>query len=95
MVVGDNRCFKFDNVFATDSSQEEVYRKTTLPLVKRCLDGFNATVLAYGQTGSGKTWTVGNAYVVIDRLGFTYPTSAEGTIILTTLGPIEFVWVFQ
>lgn len=64
MVAGDNRCFHFDNVFGVDSTQEEVYRTTTLPLVERCLDGFNATVLAYGQTGSGKTWTVGNAYTV-------------------------------
>lgn len=64
VVAGDSRCFRFDHVFGVDSAQEEVYRRTTQPLVERCLDGFNATVLAYGQTGSGKTWTVGNAYTV-------------------------------
>ncbi|CAM9268828.1 unnamed protein product, partial [Choristocarpus tenellus] len=66
VVAGDN-CFRFDHVFDSESTQEEVYRKTTLPLVERCLDGYNATVFAYGQTGSGKTWTVGNAYSVNGR----------------------------
>lgn len=51
-------------MFGADSTQEQVYRSTTLPLVNRCLEGYNATVLAYGQTGSGKTFTVGNAYTV-------------------------------
>lgn len=64
VVAADNRCFKFDHVFGMESAQREVYETTTRPLVERCLDGFNATVLAYGQTGSGKTWTVGNAYTV-------------------------------
>ena len=64
VVTGDNRRRKFDHVFGADSTQEQVYRRTTLPLVKRCLEGYNATVLAYGQTGSAKTFTVGNAYTV-------------------------------
>eukprot|EP00752_Nemacystus_decipiens_P009306 g8317.t1 len=64
VVTGDSRRRKFDHVFGADSTQEQVYRSTTLPLVNRCLEGYNATVLAYGQTGSGKTFTVGNAYTV-------------------------------
>lgn len=64
IVTGDSRRRKFDHVFGSDSTQEQVYRRTTLPLVNRCLEGYNATVLAYGQTGSGKTFTVGNAYTV-------------------------------
>ncbi|CAM9590810.1 unnamed protein product, partial [Ectocarpus sp. 8 AP-2014] len=64
IITGDSRRRKFDNVFGADSTQEQVYRSTALPLVRRCLEGFNATILAYGQTGSGKTHTVGNAYTV-------------------------------
>ncbi len=30
------------------------------PLVKACLEGYNATVFAYGQTGSGKSFTMGS-----------------------------------
>lgn len=29
------------------------------PLLFRCLEGYNASILAYGQTGSGKTFTMG------------------------------------
>lgn len=67
VITGDSRRRKFDHVFGADSTQEQVYRSTTLPLVNRCLEGYNATVLAYGQTGSGKTFTVGNAYTVRAR----------------------------
>ena len=32
------------------------------PIVKKCLDGYNGTIIAYGQTASGKTHTmVGSA----------------------------------
>ncbi|CAM9178600.1 unnamed protein product, partial [Scytosiphon promiscuus] len=64
IITGDSRRRKFDHVFGADSTQEQVYKNTTFPLVQRCLEGYNATVLAYGQTGSGKTFTVGNAYTV-------------------------------
>ncbi|CAM9282190.1 unnamed protein product, partial [Hapterophycus canaliculatus] len=64
VITGDSRRRRFDHVFGADSTQEQVYKSTTFPLVQRCLEGYNATVLAYGQTGSGKTFTVGNAYTV-------------------------------
>ena len=38
--------------------QEEVYGRTTKPLVENVLQGYNATVFAYGATGSGKTYTM-------------------------------------
>ena len=50
--------FFFDFVFATNSTQQEIYEKTTKPLLQGIIDGFNATVFAYGATGSGKTYTM-------------------------------------
>ncbi|XP_025407254.1 kinesin-like protein KIF19 [Sipha flava] len=50
--------YEFDAVFGEDSTQDEVYEKTTKSLVKDILVGFNATVFAYGATGSGKTHTM-------------------------------------
>lgn len=50
--------YAFDVVFDEDSTQDEVYEKTTKSLVKDILVGFNATVFAYGATGSGKTHTM-------------------------------------
>ena len=59
---GDTRRFQYDYAFGTDSSQTEIYEKTTVPLLNRVYEGFNATILAYGQTGSGKTFTMGTAF---------------------------------
>lgn len=81
IITGDRRRRKFDHVFGADSTQEQVYRSTTLPLVNRCLEGYNATVLAYGQTGSGKTFTVGNAYTVRTRARCCCCRIAAGWII--------------
>ncbi|GAB0092447.1 Kinesin-like protein [Sergentomyia squamirostris] len=50
--------YVYDHVFGEDSSQEEVYVKTTAPLVKDVLSGLNAAAFAYGATGSGKTHTM-------------------------------------
>jgi Kinesin motor domain len=49
--------FGFDQVFAPQSSQADVWEATE-PLVQSTVDGFNVTVFAYGQTGSGKTYTM-------------------------------------
>lgn len=48
----------FDRVFASQSSNAEVYEAVALPLVSAALRGINAAVAAYGQTGSGKTRTM-------------------------------------
>ncbi len=37
-----------------------MYECCVEPLVKACLEGYNATVFAYGQTGSGKSFTMGS-----------------------------------
>ncbi|XP_050424557.1 kinesin-like protein KIF19 isoform X2 [Adelges cooleyi] len=50
--------YVFDAVFGEDSSQDDVYERTTRNLVKDILVGYNATVFAYGATGSGKTHTM-------------------------------------
>ena len=54
----NERQYLFDAAFGADSTQEEVYVKTTKPLVHSVLQGYNATVFAYGATGSGKTYTM-------------------------------------
>ena len=54
----NERQYVFDTTFGADSTQQEVYEKTTQHLVKSVLDGFHATVFAYGATGSGKTYTM-------------------------------------
>ncbi|KAK1297510.1 Kinesin-4 [Acorus calamus] len=53
----NHRMFKFNKVFASSASQEEVFHDTQ-PLIRSVLDGFNVCIFAYGQTGSGKTYTM-------------------------------------
>jgi hypothetical protein len=57
--MADGRKYFFDHVFASDASQERVYKTVAKPLLMHFLEGFNCTVVAYGQTGSGKTYTMG------------------------------------
>lgn len=59
LVLGKDRGFTFDYVFPPKTTQAEVYDKCVEPLVKSCMEGYNATVFAYGQTSSGKTYTIG------------------------------------
>ena len=54
----NDRQYVFDATFGADSTQQEVYVKTTQPLIQSVLQGYNATVFAYGATGSGKTYTM-------------------------------------
>ncbi|KAG4952853.1 hypothetical protein JHK87_038447 [Glycine soja] len=51
------RVFSFNKVFATSTTQEQIYADTQ-PLVRSALDGYNVCIFAYGQTGSGKTYTM-------------------------------------
>lgn len=55
---GGSHQFRFRRVFPSQTTQEEIFSYTTLPLLEQALDGFNAAVVAYGQTGSGKTFTL-------------------------------------
>ncbi|XP_074090208.1 kinesin-like protein KIF7 isoform X2 [Macrotis lagotis] len=63
VILGRNRSFDFDVVFAEMSGQEMVYQTCVQPLLEAFFEGFNVTVFAYGQTGSGKTYTIGEASV--------------------------------
>lgn len=54
----ESKAFYFDQVFASDSKQIEVYKTVVRPLIDQVLQGFNCTVFAYGQTGTGKTFTM-------------------------------------
>uniref|UniRef100_A0A669CKG9 Kinesin motor domain-containing protein n=2 Tax=Oreochromis niloticus TaxID=8128 RepID=A0A669CKG9_ORENI len=59
VMVGEDRCFYFDNAFGPSVSQDEVYESCVHLLVERLVNGENATVFCYGQTGSGKMYTLG------------------------------------
>ncbi|NXO29477.1 KIF24 protein, partial [Cisticola juncidis] len=53
--------FYFDEVFGEECTNQDVYMKTTYPLIQHIFNGGNATCFAYGQTGAGKTYTmIGN-----------------------------------
>lgn len=62
---GDKPSFAFDEVFAADASNEDVFRavRPTLEDVKK---GINGAVLAYGQSGAGKSHTMNGANDVDD-----------------------------
>uniref|UniRef100_A0A8C6W8Z1 Kinesin-like protein KIF24 n=1 Tax=Nannospalax galili TaxID=1026970 RepID=A0A8C6W8Z1_NANGA len=50
--------FYFDEVFGEACTNQDVYLKTTHPLIQHIFSGGNATCFAYGQTGAGKTYTM-------------------------------------
>eukprot|EP00536_Pseudo-nitzschia_multiseries_P012536 jgi/Psemu1/244639/estExt_Genewise1.C_4850004 len=51
--------FQFDHAFGEDSSTDQIYLATTMPLVDHVVrTKGRATVFCYGQTGSGKTHTM-------------------------------------
>jgi kinesin family protein 2/24 len=56
----DHSSFCFDYGFDDGCTTNDVYKHSTLPLVKFFCNGKGgrATVFAYGQTGSGKTYTM-------------------------------------
>ena len=51
--------FLFDAVCDDTISQDGLYTNLKITeLLKKVVQGFNATIFAYGQTGSGKTFTM-------------------------------------
>ena len=50
--------YSFNSIFEENSSQEELFTSTTMPLVKEFLCGRNNLVFSYGITSSGKSYTM-------------------------------------
>lgn len=50
--------FKFDRVFSTDCSQQDMFEVCARDSIAQAINGYNSSILAYGQTGSGKTFTM-------------------------------------
>ena len=50
--------FSFDSIFPQNSTQNDIFTKCALPLIKSVLEGINCTLFCYGQTSSGKTYTM-------------------------------------
>ncbi|KAF7664592.1 hypothetical protein LDENG_00169520 [Lucifuga dentata] len=57
-VILGGKSYMFDQVFPTNSTQEQVYNTCAKQIVKDVLGGYNGTIFAYGQTSSGKTHTM-------------------------------------
>ena len=56
--IPGNLIFKYDKVFKSDSSQNEIYENVGKRIVDDVMEGYNGTIFAYGQSGSGKTYTM-------------------------------------
>jgi hypothetical protein len=57
--IGDGiSALTFNQVFGAESTQQEVFNTTTLPLVEGLFRGENGLIFAYGITNSGKTHTM-------------------------------------
>jgi hypothetical protein len=52
----DHSFCSMDRTSPNYASQEFVFSKIGLPLVDRCMDGYNCCLFAYGQTSSGKSY---------------------------------------
>lgn len=64
--AGVSYSFRYDYVFSSYDSddtenyanQETVFNGTTMPLINKAFEGYNACLFAYGQTGSGKSYSM-------------------------------------
>lgn len=53
-----NASFRFDRVFDSVSTQDDVYNYAIRLKMEDFFHGYNGAVMAYGQTGSGKSFTM-------------------------------------
>ena len=58
LVNTPKRTFWYDKAYGMDSTQEQVFQETAMPIVESVVQGYNGTIFAYGQTGTGKTFTM-------------------------------------
>jgi kinesin family protein 3/17 len=54
----EQRNYAFSKVYGPEINQEEVYKTTALPLLKRLCNGESSVLFAYGMTNAGKTYTI-------------------------------------
>jgi hypothetical protein len=54
----EERYYTFDKVFGPDSSQEEIFQFSTVPLLQKFIEGEDVMIFAYGMTNAGKTYTI-------------------------------------
>ena len=54
----DNSEFIFDNAFAHNETNDELYEFSIKPILDLVFNQGIVTVFAYGQTGSGKTFSM-------------------------------------
>jgi len=75
----DHNSFRFDYSFDENSTTEQVYEKSTLPLINFVCagKGGRATVFAYGQTGSGKTHTMSGIQAMVAEDIFAFLDDPE------------------
>eukprot|EP00040_Diaphanoeca_grandis_P014186 m.71809 g.71809 ORF g.71809 m.71809 type:complete len:1100 (-) comp24394_c0_seq3:172-3471(-) len=52
------KSFNFDKVFATETTNDELFQSQCNGAIQSVLRGISSTIFAYGQTGSGKTHTI-------------------------------------
>lgn len=50
--------FTFDYTYSDESTQEQIFNESALPILTSVMEGYNGTIFAYGQTGTGKTFTM-------------------------------------
>ena len=50
--------YPFDKIFPSEITQEEIFEKSSKPIIEEVLKGKNGALLVYGETGSGKTYTM-------------------------------------
>lgn len=48
----------FHHIFSTTDNNKTIFETSVAALLKRALEGYNASVLEYGETNSGKTYTM-------------------------------------
>ena len=52
------RSFDFDYTFGLSSTQNDLFDRIGIPMIRNALNGYNTSLFAYGQTGAGKTFTM-------------------------------------
>ncbi|CDH59286.1 hypothetical protein RO3G_09555 [Lichtheimia corymbifera JMRC:FSU:9682] len=66
LVTIQGSSFVFDQVFGSDSTQDQMFRSVVSGLVDRFIDGYNSILVTQGEQGSGKTYTLGYGLNVND-----------------------------